>query len=304
MDYRVSVDYSPVYEVFVSLGVYLFPLKTSPQGTEMRKQVLQRIDNDTKNRLNALKESVEQRALFLLVWQCPNKFDVQDCISWLSKLTAGDLYELLNPHLQNLGKLFPSLIDWRNSLVEALRIWLDVYDFGLKTDLFENLQSHAEQKRLELQNENPSDVLFKTLRGVRVIPGNGLKEVVLVPGYHFSPVNLRFDLVDRIVYQYPVFVEEEPAKSKLIRRLHTFADTNRIAILRALSDKDKRFTDISKLTELPKSTLHNHLLTLRDAELITIKSTLAKPDRYTLNRPALQELTNEFSEFVKAEFLP
>lgn len=301
MGYQVEFDTSPAYELLASLNLYLFDKGLNGMKNRWTQQMDSAFRKIIGPHLTGAKQGLAAEALAILIWQCPHKKDVRTFLRWFEGLDVGELYERLNPYVKNLSRMIPSLSDWRPRAGLWLNAWYEYYFHNTENDWIESLAQHLATKTDELATVNQTEFVESVLRGIYVESVPKLKTVVLVPGFHYAPANLRMDFREMMLFVYSMsngmLHPKAQVAADVSRMTKALSDEARLAILSNLSGDPCRFTDIAHRTGLPKSTLHNHLIHLRDAGFIRVHAHLNKTDRYSLRQRAFVELDETLQRF-------
>ena len=154
------------------------------------------------------------------------------------------------------------------------------------------LERDAESKRAlaaELPLERFTEV---ATNGVEYLPRPGVREVVLTPTFVNRPWVSTTEYRDVDILTYPVADESVTAETdapplRLVRLAKALGDERRLRILRILGSGDKTLMELAELFEVPKTTMHHHMIALRSAGLVTLTS---GTKRYRLRRDAVPDV--------------
>jgi DNA-binding transcriptional ArsR family regulator len=154
------------------------------------------------------------------------------------------------------------------------------------------LERDADAKRAlaaELPLERFTEV---ATNGVEYLPRPGVREVVLTPTFVNRPWVATTEYRDVDILTYPVADESVTAETdapppRLVRLSKALGDERRLRILRILGSGDKTLMELAELFEVPKTTMHHHMIALRSAGLVTLTSVTK---RYRLRRDALPDV--------------
>ena len=164
------------------------------------------------------------------------------------------------------------------------------------------LERDAEGKRAlaaELPLERFTEV---ATNGVEYLPRPGVREVVLTPTFVNRPWVSTTEYCDVDILTYPVADESVTAETdapplRLVRLSKALGDERRLRILRILGSGDKTLMELAELFEVPKTTMHHHMIALRSAGLVTLTS---GTKRYRLRRDALPDVGELLRGYVGA----
>ncbi|MHB8946209.1 MAG: ArsR/SmtB family transcription factor [Bacillota bacterium] len=300
--YRLDIIWSPAIELVTSLQVYIDRTlhKTTELGPGWVRSVSKALGPEFKGLLEDARNSYP---LSLLPWHAREDADIGEFFEWLAALTPGEIYELMAADLPSSAPPMPKDISAsRDRGLAVLRAWNEGYFRHFDKSILAGLRSDAQAKRAMLSRLKPEEVFEEATGGAALQPSPSIKRVVLSPQYHARPWNLHDRLAWGPIYQYPADVLRvqagEPSPT-LLRLTRALADESRLRILRHLSHGPRTFTEITKFSELAKSTVHYHMMLLRAAGLVRVHVSDDAPDRYSLRPGALERLGDRLAGFMK-----
>jgi len=319
--YRVEVDWAPAFELVVSLAAYSQSRihKALDLGPRWATRVRRLIGPELADRIKGLSDAGRPGESFLnpdlLVWKCPAARDVEGFLAWLGGLTAGEVYELVAPHLPEGSPALRDLGEAKDQTVRLLEAWNERYFRQVDPALLERLAAEArtlgERPARSASAADRSafavDLVEEMTGGVRFENAPACRLVVLSPQHHFSPLNCFGPYRDMVIISYPADVLAAPPgepPAGLVRLAQAVGDPSRLRILRFVSEgPEKSFTDIVRFSGLAKSTVHHHLLVLRSAGLLHVHTSLlmgppGAGDRYSFRPTALDSLRQSLSEYL------
>ena len=126
--------------------------------------------------------------------------------------------------------------------------------------------------RLLADSRDIESVIERLTRGLMYKPEPGIAGVVLVPSLIHRPWTLVLDHGRRKVFCYPGRLDAELSAPDLglIAIYRALGDGTRLRILRRLATGQASVAQISEQLGLAKSTVHEHLLSLREAGLVRL----------------------------------
>ncbi|KWX71693.1 hypothetical protein AMQ84_27705 [Paenibacillus riograndensis] len=300
MDYKVEVDFAPMYECFTSLTAFLG--KQNHNALESGKLWVKEVQKRfTTAQLRNMQEFSRENADFTLtpyIWSCPGDRSVSGFLDWFDGLSPGELFEIT----ARFGSTVPSsLTDMRSQASGVLREWNERYFRDINPAILDSLSREADSRRAGLNGTNALEVYEQATQGMRLQPGERLKQIILIPQYHARPL-VTSSLYDEFVftsYACDALPPEEgrPAPS-LLRLTRALSDETRLYILRLLAGKQLGFTEIVRQVGLSKSTIHYHLITLRSAGLVIVH-TSGKSASYSLRLDALNNLPQQIADYME-----
>ncbi|MNO22442.1 Transcriptional repressor SdpR [compost metagenome] len=300
MDYKVEVDFAPMYECFTSLTAFLG--KQNHNALESGKLWVKEVQKKfTTAQLQHMKEFYKENADFTLtpyIWSCPGDRSVSGFLDWFDGLSPGDLFEIA----ARFGSTVQSnLAGLRSQASGVLREWNERYFRGIDPAILDGLSREADSRRAGLNGNNAMEVYEQATQGMRLYPGETLKQIILIPQYHARPL-VTTSLYDEFVftsYACDALPPEEGRPSPALMRLtRALSDETRLYILRLLAGQQLSFTEIVRQVGLSKSTIHYHLITLRSAGLVIVH-TSGKSASYSLRLDALNDLPQRIAGYLE-----
>lgn len=300
MDYQVEIDWSPAYELVVSLTAYACKsVKTLELGAEW----VQRVREQSGGAIASLDLPAHYKWLDILVWRCPAARDAEGFLNWLAACPVGTLYEMLAPYaIADLLPLPPDLGGVRNDWVRTLAVWNDAYFRRLNPAILSGLAAEAAARRAEAEHLPPEEVVECATSGIQFSAPPGITHVLLVPQYHYRPINIYGNWRGWRIFLYPADALP-PAPGgpphALQRMTRALNDESRLRILRLLAGGQHSFTQIVEEMDLAKSTIHHHLVILRAAGLVRLQDYGKGAETYALRPSALGDLATQLETYLK-----
>lgn len=299
MSYQITVDWSPAYELAVSLEAYF---SKTPKTLDLGQEWVQGVQAQGGEALMALEPPHHLPWLDIAIWRCPGPRDVAGFLDWLATCSIGHLYELFAPYA--LEERFPLPADLgaiRTGWVSTLVAWNEGYFRHLDPAILAGLAAEAAARREEAARLAPEAVVERATCGILFTAPPDIEQVLLVPQYHCRPLNIDAYLRGWRLFFYPAetlpLVPDEPPLA-LLRLTGALADHTRLRILRLLAGNQHTFTEIVQEIGLAKSTIYQHLVTLRAAGLVRLHDTGPGPVHYTLRPSALEELRSRLHRYL------
>lgn len=300
MEYKVTVDFAPIYECIASLNAFIGKQNHNAMdaGISWIRDVQSRFAPVMLQRMKEVMKLTDNFSLSPYVWSCPDGRSVGGFLDWFDALAPGDLYEIAG----RFGQTVPSnLAELRSSAAEVIRAWDTGYFSSIDPAIMEGLQQEAAARAALLNGSNDMEVYETATAGMRLYPSETLKQVIITPQYHARPLvtSSFFDEFVFTSYSCDVLPPEEgrPAPA-LLRLTRALSDETRLFILRLLTGRQLNFTEIVKEVGLSKSTIHYHLIALRAAGLVIVH-TASKNTSYSLRLEALNGLPGRIEEYLE-----
>jgi DNA-binding transcriptional ArsR family regulator len=190
----------------------------------------------------------------------------------------------------------------KSDLLAVLRDWRARVWQAEEERLLPILQRDAEAKRL-LARELPFEHFVEvTTNGVRYVARPDIERLVLIPSYVNRPWVSFAEQRGAMIMIYPVADESVSADSdapplRLVRLTKALADEKRLRILRALAEKPASLMELAEMFEVPKTSMHHHMITLRSAGLVTV-SPGPKDKEYRLRNDVLPGLATMLAGYI------
>ncbi|AIQ55952.1 ArsR/SmtB family transcription factor [Paenibacillus borealis] len=300
MEYKVMVDFAPIYECIASLNAFIGKQNHNAMdaGISWIRDVQSRFAPVMLQKMKEVMKLTDNFSLSPYVWSCPEDRSVGGFLDWFDALAPGDLYEIAG----RFGQTVPSnLAELRSSAAEVIRAWDTGYFSSIDPAIMEGLQQEAAARAALLNGSNDMEVYETATAGMRLYPSETLKQVIITPQYHARPLvtSTLFDEFMFTSYSCDILPPEEgrPAPA-LLRLTRALSDETRLFILRLLTGKQLNFTEIVKEVGLSKSTIHYHLIALRAAGLVIVH-TASKNTSYSLRLEALNGLPGRIEEYLE-----
>jgi DNA-binding transcriptional ArsR family regulator len=302
MGYRVVFEFSPLYELVNSLELFLTKrsIKNVEIGTDWIKEVQEKLDAASVDFGNQ-KEHPSFCYLYLLIWQSPEKENVDDFLKWLTSLQPGSIYEKLFSYVSE--SLPTNLVGIRDQYVDLIRKWNNAYFSKIDPEILDILRESIVEWEGKTISEDPVQFVERISGGLKIEQYEGLQQVILTPTYHTNPLIMISKLKNIAHIFYPIDIPEsnpdQPSK-KLNRITKALADENRLRIIKLLSEGPKTFTEILQHFSISKSTVHHHVMLLRTAGLISSYHTDECGTEAYVYRPfGVQELQENFHKYLQ-----
>lgn len=302
MGYRVVFEFSPLYELVNSLELFLTKrsIKNVEIGTDWIKEVQEKLDAASVDFGNH-KDHPSFCYLYLLIWQSPEKENVDGFLRWLTSLQPGSIYEKLFSYVSE--SLPTDLAGIRDQYVDLIRKWNNAYFSKIDSEIIDILSESIVEWEGKAISGDPVQFVERISGGLKIEQYEGLQQVILTPTYHTNPLIVISKLKNIAHIFYPIDLPEsdpnQPSK-KLIRITKALADENRLRIIKLLSEGPKTFTEILQHFSVSKSTVHHHVMLLRTAGLISSYHTDECGTETYIYRPiGMNELHENFHEYLQ-----
>ncbi|NQX49603.1 winged helix-turn-helix transcriptional regulator [Paenibacillus tritici] len=300
MDYKVTLDFAPIYECLTSLNAFIGKQNHNAMdaGTPWVRQVQTRFAPVMLQRMKEVLKLTDNFSLSPYIWSCPGDRTAGGFLNWFESLSAGELYDISG----RFGQSVPSnLAGLRDSAAEVIRAWNDGYFSSIDPAIIEGLEQEAKGRAALLDGTNDMEIYEQATEGMRLYPSETLKQVILTPQYHARPLVISSLYNEFMFTSYSCDAlppEEGRPAAALLRLTRALSDETRLFILRQLTGSQLNFTEIVKAVGLSKSTIHYHLIALRAAGLVIVHSS-GKSTSYSLRLEALNALPGQIGDYLK-----
>jgi DNA-binding transcriptional ArsR family regulator len=173
----------------------------------------------------------------------------------------------------------PILTESMAALVPATRSvvhgWLPRYE-TIEPRVSRMLERDVASRHMDDAARDPIGFVERTTNGIRLVPEQRIRRIVLAPSYFGRPYNSLTKVGDVQLICYPIADASLGAADRLtppaatVRLYRALGDESRLRILRLLTERDRYLTEIANELELSKPTIKHHLAQLRAAGLVTL----------------------------------
>jgi len=184
----------------------------------------------------------------------------------------------------------------------VVHAWLPRYE-TVEARVGRILERDVAARRLEDATRDPVGFVEQTTNGIRIVPEQRIRRIVLAPSYFGRPYNSLSKIGDVQLVCYPVADSALGAADRLappaatVRLYRALGDASRLRILRLLAERDRYLTEIANEVELSKPTVKHHLALLRAAGLVTVTDQ-GNMTYYSLRRDRAEEAGIELRAYL------
>jgi DNA-binding transcriptional ArsR family regulator len=153
--------------------------------------------------------------------------------------------------------------------------WLPRYE-TIEARVAHMLERDVAGRRGDDMAGDPIGFVERATNGVRVVPEQRIRRIVLAPSYFGRPYNSMTKVGDVQLVCYPIADSSLGSADRLtppnstVRLYRALGDESRLRILKLLAERDRYVTEIAHELDLSKPTILHHLAVLRSAGLVTI----------------------------------
>jgi DNA-binding transcriptional ArsR family regulator len=184
----------------------------------------------------------------------------------------------------------------------VLHAWLPRYE-QVEARVSRMLDRDVSGRRIEEAASDPLGFVERATNGIRMVPEQTVRRIVLAPTYFGRPYNSLTKVNDVQLVCYPIADSALDAAGRLappaatVRLYRALGDESRLRILRLLAERDRYLTELANELELSKPTISHHVAQLRSAGLVTMTEQ-GNLTYYTLRRDRIDEAGPELRAFL------
>ncbi|MDR6779221.1 MULTISPECIES: ArsR family transcriptional regulator [Paenibacillus] len=270
--YDVHVAYGPVFELLSSLHTFICrkAYKKTDLSAGWAEQVRRTLSPGLSKLLESMEINADWKVIYGLVCMLSDQGNVKEVVDRLENRTVQELNEQASAYGVSLPDDMEKL---RKLALQLLSGWDEEYFRHVDTSILSGLEQEAERRNKEKGLHSSMEWVDRTTNGFRFEPSEGLTRVLLVPQYHFQPINIiyRFGSLLLCHYSAGIYVQEDdflsPQEYRMIRSL---GEKSRLKILKYLyqSQSPRTFIEIVRHLKLSKGITHDHIFKLRASGFI------------------------------------
>lgn len=312
---QIEILYAPALEFIASLHTYICRKshKKIDLSASWAKDVQERLPTGLASALNELKVDDDWNWMLLLAFlyvdasengsisDPRHQNDPESFIRWFDMMGTDGLTELF------LRYSYPYPEDvqaFHSAMTQVLQGWNEHYFASTDSRIHPALLKEMTARREQLNFLPPDEVLDDATNGIMFRPREGLRRIVLVPQFHFQPLNIILQLDDTLVCHYAArlyFGNEEYMSTHELRVIRSLGEKNRLRILRFLHHGPRSFIEIVRHLGLSKGITHDHISKLRGAGLIYSHFEGENLIEYSIRRRALYKLIPSVHEYIERD---
>lgn len=184
----------------------------------------------------------------------------------------------------------------------VLHAWLPRYE-QVEARIGRMLDRDVAAHQQEDTARDPIGFVERVTNGIRLIPEQRIRRIVLIPSYFGRPYNSCIKVGDVQAILYPLSdsalgaADHPTPPASTLRLYRALGDETRLRILRLLAERDHYMTELAKELGLSKPTISHHMAQLRSAGLVTV-SEQGNLTYYTLRHDRAGEAGSELSAYL------
>ncbi|WP_151734556.1 ArsR/SmtB family transcription factor [Paenibacillus tengchongensis] len=299
MEYEVGVEFWPIYELVNSIHTYI--CKKSGRkielGSEWSAEVYATLSPELRLALEHAELDNDWKLLNLLLYLCPDKSTVEGVLLWLEQLSVGEMYETLSGYVS----IFPTQMnEYRSRMLFLLSEWNRQYFSSGNDNVLRKLQEHAEERRAVLATSPVQNFVDETTNGFVFLPVEGLRRLVLIPHFHFQPVNIIYNFGSLTLCHYAARITagEEEISPFMYKALRSLSEKSRLRILKSLGQERRTFSEIARSAGISKGIVHDHVFSLRCAGLLHAYIEGEAVTSYSLRLEGVRQMNTQLLQYL------
>ncbi|MEJ8304732.1 winged helix-turn-helix domain-containing protein [Saccharibacillus sacchari] len=303
MRYAIDVEFQPLYELMNSLHTYLCrkfykKIELSPAWAN---EVKARLTPEFAELLDLSLLDRDWKAAYLLAYLSPNPKTPQRFLHWLERESADSIRSRTAAYEVELPEDIEAFL---RRLHQMIHEWNEQYFRHCDPAVIGALGRHASSEARQRENETPEGFVDRLTHGLVFEKMAGLERLLLIPQYHFQPVNVIYHYGKLTICHYASDVHfEDPGMPtpRMYRALRSLGEKNRLKILKYLEKGPRTFIEIARHLGLSKGIAHDHVSSLRRAGLTRAHFEGETLTIYSLRMSAIEGLSAELTEYIGSE---
>lgn len=302
MNWHLDITYSPVFELLASLHSYIS--RTSHKKLDLpaswAEEVRATLAPSLEELLLATKPDDEWKSTYLLALLCPTMDTVDDFLGWIGQLDGNSLRKLFAEY----SHPFPdNMEEYLDRTLAILQDWNEQYFRHIDPAIHDVLMMEAEQRKASMTEMSMEETIDETTNGLLFRPVPGVDQLLLVPQYHYQPINIIFQFDNRILCNYNSRIylgDEDIIPTPDLRLIRSLGERNRLKILRFLQGGPRTFIEIVRHLNLSKGITHDHLKQLRNAGLLYAHLDGENLVEYSLRTKRLYHVQDKLISYIES----
>lgn len=301
MSYHLDIQYSRKFEFISSLHSYI--CRKSHKKIDLTpnwaQKIKQQLTPDLSAMLDELEVNGDWKFSYLVILLSKGMNEIKEVIAWLQNMSVGELYELFAPY----GNQFPANMgEFQQRMITVFSEWNRQYFELSDPAIHDALLVHLEERRTAMGHMKQEAFIDDTTNGLVFEPVSGVDKLLLVPQYHFQPMNVIIQYGDVLFCHYSSRTdigEEDFMPMHDFRTIRALSEKSRLRILRYLHHGPRSFIEIVREMNLSKGITHDHIAKLRSAGLIYVHFQGETVTEYSLRRKALNEIQSKLLDYIE-----
>lgn len=306
MSYHVIIRYKPVFEFMSSLHTFI--CRKSHKKIELShswvRQTEAMLSQELCSLLHEWRLDDEWKYAYLLL-ELDDINTPEDYIYFLENTSDKGLLEQFQSLCKQWNYEVPEfeMSLFRTRYKELFSEWNEQYFKHIDPAICQALQEEYVKRSMEQKQKSAESILDETTRGLMFGKTEGLDRIVLIPQYHFQPLQLFWHYGNTIVCHYaaPIYLGDDSIISPQdLRVLRSLGEKNRLKILKYLHKGPRSFIEIVRHLELSKGITHDHISKLRSAGLLYAHFDGEQLVEYSIRSHALRQIEKNLLHYIES----
>ncbi|MCM3783795.1 ArsR family transcriptional regulator [Neobacillus mesonae] len=306
MNYSIQLQFQPVHEFMSSLHTYI--CRKSHKKIDLEKtwaiDVKAQLTPEFAALLDQSQIDEEWKYVYLLLLIHSELHTPEDFVSYLENSSPMSLHREFQAAGHRMG-FEPSFFDTEQFLskyVLMFREWNEQYFTRLEPTVLNALKQEFKERTEAQIQKDPYVFLDETTRGLMFDSTEGLRHLILIPQYHFQPLNVFWHYGNTILCHYapPIYLgDEDVIPTPDLRVIRSLGEKNRLKILKYLHKGPRTFIEIVRHLDLSKGITHDHISKLRSAGLIYAHFNGENLVEYSIRTHALHNVQHTLLQYIE-----
>jgi DNA-binding transcriptional ArsR family regulator len=303
---QVEIDEGPAYEALMALVAFAGeePVSSYEVGQAWFRAARRRASPELRRDLRALVGRSGWLLISLggIIRQAPGR-TVTALLEHLRQMSPQALRKALaepHPHggaeaaaaARRFDRLSPG--DLKRLLEAVLERWYEDVFREQEADFMRVISADARAKKRLIGRLSPLRLIEQATNGITYEQEPGITSAVLIPSVINRPWVTISEAGTEKYFFYPAAKPGEPPERRLATVYNALGDQTRLRIVKRLAQGPAGLTELAEELGLAKSTVHQHIVVLRDARIVQILLGAAKGNRLADDRPDLEQLLKNY----------
>ncbi|WP_249435933.1 winged helix-turn-helix domain-containing protein [Paenibacillus sp. Marseille-Q4541] len=305
MSYNITVQFKPVHEFMNSLHTFICrkshkKIELSPSWV---KQTNSMLTTEYRSFIHEWQMDDEWKYAYLLL-ELEDINTAEDYINFLENTSDKALLDLFVYLCRRWDYEVPEfeMALFRVRYKQLLYGWNEQYFKQMNPDIMNALQAEYANRLVAKEQKSADSFLDETTRGLMFGKTEGLVQIVLIPQYHFQPLNIFWQYGNTIVCHYAARIylgDDSVIPPQDLRVIRSLGEKNRLKILKFLHQGPRSFIEIVRHLELSKGITHDHISKLRSAGLLYAHFDGENLVEYSIRSQALRQVETNLINYIE-----
>lgn len=299
---QIDIKFEPVHEFMNSLHSYI--CRKSHKKIDLApcwaQETREKLTPEFARTLDDMLVNGDWSFAYLMAFLVPEGQSVEGFLSWFGRLSVHELIELFAAN----GNEYPEedIEVFQKHTLSMFEQWYDQYFKHVDPDILQALDREKQARLIRMQELPAEEFIDETTNGMLFKPVEGITELLLVPQYHFQPLNIVSLYGSKLICHYNARIylgDEDLIPTHDLRTLRSLGEKNRLKILRFLHHGPKTFTEIVNHLKLSKGITHDHISKLRSAGVLYAHFEGENLTEYSLRKRALVQMQERLMQYIE-----